>query len=390
MEYRIGTGQKIGYLFLALLFAGGGVALAVYAIRTGLPASSVFLLQLIGAAALFGIAVCFYLETQRLLVIVDEQARSLTVNHAFSSRSILFEQIDGFRHGEKNTFNIFVKEGKTLQLPQGLDDRSLLIAWFETNYKDLDAVELEAETKVLLQNEEFGTTAEDRADRLAGAKRWEAVTTSVGFGSFFWVLIYPKPFEIVMLFLLAAPWAGVYATWKYQGLMKLYRKKNSPYPSAVYLMVFSSLGAMIRVLLEYDLYSFTNRMVVLIGGGMVLAALVCIVACWKAIVNEGNKAAVIACIFGIAIIYSYSTITFANCYYDKSEPENFNVKVIGKRVSHGKSTSYYLTLTAWGKYRDGTEFRVPHSLYDRVSEQDYIHAYLRKGKLDIPWYWISD
>ncbi|HEY6902520.1 MAG TPA: hypothetical protein VI233_17805 [Puia sp.] len=391
MEYRIGSGEKALYLLIAAACAAGGIFLLVNTLGNWAPLRSADGFKLLGIAALSGAALLLYREVMRLRVTVDESAESLEIVNFNSSKSYLLKEIDGYRRGAKGVFKIYLKnDGRGVDIPQGLGRREDLLEWFDQHYRDLDAVELEAETKVLLQNEEFGFTEEDRAGRLASARRWGTIGTAAGAVLFFWSLIYPKPFEIVMIILFLAPWVGAFATWKFKGLLKLYKLKNSPYPSLVFLMTLPPLGAMVRTLLEYELYGFSRRAALLAGGGVLLGGLVFTGVCWKAIVHEGKKALIGLGIFVIAGLYSWSLLTFSNCYYDKSEPDVWNVTVLGKRVSHGKSTSYYLSLSSWGKYGEGKEAQVTKALFNRVSEQQVIHVYLYKGRWELPWYAISD
>lgn len=391
MEYRIGTGEKILYLLIAAGAAAGGIYLLVNTLQSWAPFRSADAFKLLGVIALGAAAAMLYREVTLLRLTIDESARRVEIVRFGSTREFLLDDVEGFRKGEKNSFNVYLKSGgKAVEIPTALGRRDELLEWFGEHYTDLDAVERDAETEVLLKNEEFGVTEEDRAILLAGAKRWEAGAAVAGFGLFFWALVYPNPYGTVILILFIVPWIAAFVTWKYRGLMKLYKKKNSPYPSVVFAMVFPSLAALLRMMLDYDLYGFPSRAVMLVGGATLAVTLVSIGICWKSIVNEEKKAAICACFLGVAVIYSFAVITFANCYHDNSKPQDWKVQVMSKRINSGKTTSYYFKLTAWGMYSDGKEVQIGKSLYNRVSEKDSIHVYVQKGKLDLPWYWVSD
>ena len=389
MEYRIATGQKIFFLFLAAAALFGGIYLLIHAVGNPIQTLSVF--KLVTGIALIVVAVILYLEAIRQRLTIDEFSRSLTATNFYSSRTILLEEIEGYQYGAKEVFTIVLKNGgKTLRVPQGLGSRKELIAWIVERYDDLDVRWREMETGVLLENEQFGATAEDRQSRLESAKWIDKCSTIIAFVLFFWALIYPKPYELLMILLLALPWIGVFVTWRFNGLLKLYKKKSSPYPSVVFLLVFSILGLAIRSLFGYHLYEFPKSIWSLFLISTVLATIVVVGACWKAITGETRKTLILVCIVVLSGIYSFSALVFSNCYYDKSAPAVWRVEVLDKRISRGKSTSYYLTLSPWGRFEEGKEVTVSKSFFGGVNVRDSVNVYLKKGKWDLRWYWVGD
>ena len=384
MEYRISRGWKAFSIIIAAAFSIGAVYLISGVFKSSARAP---LASLVGAFILIALAIYLYLFAMRTLLTVDKYAIKLV--GVFSARAILPEDIDGYRIGEKNVFSIHVKNGgKALQIPGSLERRSELIEWFRQNYEDIDARALVAETEGLLANEQFGFTREDREARLQTAKKIETAATVGGFGIFFWSLFYPRPYEIVMLVLFVVPWVGVYITWYYKGLMKLYKKKSSPYPSVVQLMGFVTLGAFVSVLRSYDLYGFGKNALSLLIGAVLLVTVICGIACRQAILLSARKGLTYICIVVMAGLYSFSLLVFSNCYYDRSEPKVWEVQVTGKRIHRGKSTSYYVSLSPWGKYVDGKEVTVSKGFYSEVNEDDYLEVYLKDGKWGVPWYFL--
>ena len=385
MEYRISGGWKAFCIIIVATFSIGAVYLISVAFRSSAKAP---LVSLVGAIILIALAIYLYLFAMRTLLTVDKSAIKLV--GVFTARAILPEDIDGYRIGEKNVFSIHVKNGgKALQIPASLERRGELIEWFKQNYEDIDARALVAETEDLLANEQFGFTREDREARLATAKKIDTAATVGGFGLFFWSLLYPRPYEIVMLVLFVVPWIGIYITWYYKGLMRLYKKKSSPYPSVVQLMGFVTLGAFISILRDYDLYGFEKNALSLSVGGMLLTTVICSIACRQTIVLSARKGLTYVCIVVMAGLYSYSLLIFSNCYFDRSEPKVWEVQVTGKRIHRGKSTSYYVSLSPWGKYVAGKEVTVSKGFYSEVNGGDSLAVYLKSGKWGVPWYFLN-
>jgi len=379
MEYRIAQGWKFFCILISAAFSFGAICLIVFALNHMAP--GLLVLGFILLAPAIGI----YLDSTRLVLTVDQ--RSLTLVRLFTARSILLEDIDGYRRGDKNVFSIWLKNGgKSLQLPQMLERRKELIGWFEEKYEDIDARECDTETQALLENDEFGFTREDREGRLQAARKIDTVSSVAGFVFFFWALFIPRPYEVVMIGLFIMPWVAVYITWYYKGLMRLYKKKRSPYPSVVLLMWFTILSVFLSCLRDFHLYGFEKNAWSLLIGGSLLGTAICVMACRKAIASSTKKILTYGCIVVMAGLYSWSLLVFSNCYYDRSEPQVYNVHVTHKRIYHGKSTSYYVSLSPWGKFADGKEVSVSKSFYTEVVDGDPVQVYLKKGKWGVPWY----
>ncbi len=193
----------------------------------------------------------------------------------------------------------------------------------------------------------------------------------------------------MMILLFLMPLAGVCTTWYFNGLLKLYKKKSRPYPSAVLLICLPVFGAVLCVFRAYNLYGFAKNAWSLLTTSSVILTGMCIGICWRAISGEKNKLPIYFSILVLAAVYSFSLLIFSNCYYDKSAPAVWKVQVSGKRVSRGRSTSYYLGLSAWGRHADGKEVTVSRAFFDQVDIQDSVRVYLKQGKWGVPWYWVG-
>ncbi len=87
--------------------------------------------------------------------------------------------------------------------------------------------------------------------------------------------------------------------------------------------------------------------------------------------------------------YGYGAVVTLNCMYDKSQPETFSATILNKRISSGKSKTYYLKLTPWGLQKEIDEVSVSKNLYNRVGKNDEVKIYFMKGKFAIPWFEVT-
>jgi hypothetical protein len=88
--------------------------------------------------------------------------------------------------------------------------------------------------------------------------------------------------------------------------------------------------------------------------------------------------------------YGYGAVVTLNCMYDKSEPKTFNATILDKRISSGKSTTYYLELTPWGQQKEIDEVSVSKDLYNNLNKNDKVNIYYMQGKFDIPWFEVTE
>jgi hypothetical protein len=383
-EYPISKAYKaIGLLFSAA-FAIGGIYL-LFLLATPDSNGAAQTAKLVFGIALLPLGYWVYRESLRLGVTVDE--RQLTVQHAFSSRSIGLGDIDGYRTGDKDAFLIIPKDGgKSLPLPKGISGRSDLLDWVKEKYEDVDARERAAETETLLEDEQFGASREERETTLKRAKRTAIIANGTGFVLVMWAFLYPTPFETLMIVLCVAPLVGGYFIWHYKGLMRLSSRKSSPYPSTTMLMTFPLFGLGLEVVIRYDLYGFPGSAWMVAVCGAVLLTLIASACFSKALAAEKKKPLAVFCIFLAASAYSFGVLVFSNCFYDRSASQKFAVEVTGKSVSHGKTTTYHLDLSPWGKYSNGDHVQVSSSFYNAVESGDSVWVFLHSGKWGIPWY----
>jgi hypothetical protein len=382
-EYPIAPGYKFLGLLFAAAFFFGGFFLLYYAFQT--PRRELMTLFLILGVFLIPLGAYLYRETIRLSITIDGEM--LVMQHAFSTRSISLSDVDGYRIGDKNAFFLILKNGeKPLKLPEGIVRRKEWLDFIKQKYEDVDARERAVETEVLLEDNRYGGSREEREQNLRMARKIAQVGSGVGFGLLLWSFVYPKPYELVMLLSFTAPVVAGYFTWSHKGLLRLYSKKSSPYPTLFLLMTFPIMGVGLNAFIQYDLYGFSPTAWLTLLGMIVLLSFVGLTVLRDAVSAEAKKGAAIAYVVFMVAIYSYGLLIYTNCHYDRSRAETWRVAVTDKHESHGKTTTYYLQLSPWGKYEDGKEVTVGRAFYRSVNPQDSVGVLLNKGKWGIPWY----
>jgi hypothetical protein len=90
-----------------------------------------------------------------------------------------------------------------------------------------------------------------------------------------------------------------------------------------------------------------------------------------------------------SVVFGYGSVVSSNCLFDNVASDLHYARVLDHRISSGKSTSYYLTLSAWGAKPSGEEVSVASDLYYQVSKGDSVTVHIKKGTFNIPWYYIT-
>ena len=70
---------------------------------------------------------------------------------------------------------------------------------------------------------------------------------------------------------------------------------------------------------------------------------------------------------------------------DGSKPADYETLVTEKRVSSGKTKTYYVKLEPWGTLTDVEEVKVTPEEYAAIEKGDLITIQQHAGSLKIPW-----
>lgn len=382
MEYRMSLYNRFLILLVAAVGGVGGMVVVSAAFR------GVSVAPMVGLGLfLIVFAACFGLEAIRFRLVIDGD--SLTVTHVFSSRSVLLDEIAGYRTGSKGTVWLDLKSGaRALTISNSMERQEEFLEWLRERYPDIDAERAREVKSEVLHDERFGDTEEERAGRLKKAWRlmfYSALTPSL----LIWVLIKPQPIRLLMMILLAIPILAVWLTWYYKGILRLFVSNRHPYPSLMIAIIGAAVLALIAVSRVYDIYLFSDHDWFLIAGCAIALTLLWAVVCRAAIPADKNPIVFFGGMLLIAGVYSYSALLFVNCAYDAGTPEKWKVGVDRKHAAHGKSTTYYLKLSPWGRYDAGKAVIVDHRFYDSVAVGDSVDVLIHPGACGISWYEVT-
>lgn len=219
------------------------------------------------------------------------------------------------------------------------------------------------------------------------------LTGATCIASLFFINKIPFPlFRISLIACLAFPLL-LFAVMKIsKGLIRFNTANITIYPSVI--SVFSIISAVMLILFMIYTDDFIGSMKILYWIAAVdiaLFILYMLCADSEELKGSGKPLGKIANILALLILFTFFSTGAVFCYnkeFDSSAPEIIETKVIDHKVSHGKHTSYYLTVSPW---IDGETKKVSVSskAYKKceIGGTAYIHLY--NGALGIHWYYVS-
>lgn len=322
------------------------------------------------------------------LIIEDDKIIAIGV---FSNRELAFNEIKGYTVNDKYIFvEPNTEDKKRIKISNYTGGYSEILLWLSQNFTDLDVQQAIAKEQEILEEDTVrGWSDEMREEKLAQAIKISKIINTAAVITVIWIFLYPKPYQISMLAAIIVPIAALVAVKVTKGLVRIDELKGSAYPNVIYAFFLPGCGIMLRAILDYDIFKYTNVWQLTLF--ITIAFLLLLLYKQKEITFKRKMDYVtVACLALFTFAYSFGAVIHLNCFYDNSAPHNFKAKVLEKTISKGKSTTYYVKLSTWGPQNKAESTSVSWSLYNRVNVGDEMNVSFKKGKLDIPWYEVTD
>jgi hypothetical protein len=308
----------------------------------------------------------------------------------FKIKELNFDEIKGYTVNEQYIFIIPKdKRKRKIKISQYLGGYREVLLWISQKFVDLDIVKEATEEQEILNDESIAWCRELREEKLLNARKITILVNLLGIISFAWALFYPKPYDYAVLSALIIPIVAVLVIKFSSGLIRIDKPNGSAYPSVIYALIFPSMGLMVRSFFDYDIFDYSN--VWLKSIAIMISLLFVLLIKQKEIsFKKKQDLLTVASVAMFLWVYGFGAVIYLNCNLDKAQPEHFTAKILDKRISTGKHTSYYLELTSWGQQKEIDEVSVSKGLYYSVEVNNEINIYFRNGKLEIPWFIVTD
>lgn len=281
---------------------------------------------------------------------VRMEADRISLSTARSTKELTFAEIKGYRLDDKYIYILPIsKKGKPLKISMYFKDTDEIIDWLSANYPDLDSQEKERQQELILEDLSYGMTRELRQSALAKAKVVARVVNVLSVLTGLALIFLPGYVHYSAALAIALPFIILIIMRASKGLIRMEQKSNSPHPSVSWGF-FAIILCMLLKYLHYQVLDYSGVWLPALGTALVLFVLL-------VIKNPAFEVSSRADFFGVLFIavitfaYGFAAVLAVNCDFDEGPAQRLTAKVLDKRISGGKSTTYYLTLSPWANCR---------------------------------------
>jgi len=373
-EYGLGTGQKTGYLILAVVFLGVGASIFIQ--RSG----RIDALTAV-AIGVLGLGLYLALVALRSQLVVD--GNRVEVRGAVRTREFDLSQVEGYRTFKSRYGSyrvICLREGGGTISLQNFGRGQALQQWL-AELKDLDAEDRAQLLEKIDQDQGLGATPEQRRGALTSAKRLSVGLFAVDVLAAATLLLGPEPYRIMAMTVVAmGPVAAAYLVYKQPLLYAILRGKSDPRADVSLVLIISGFG-LLMMGMRVNFISMGQLMPFIAVGTLASIAM------FFAAARKNPRLA--GTLLGLCILsafYGWGLAATADIVADRSVAQTYSARVVGGHVSHGRSTSYYLELGPWGPNAVATQMTVNRGTYYATQRGDVICLGLHAGALHAPWY----
>jgi hypothetical protein len=304
----------------------------------------------------------------------------------FGYRMLMLEEIRGYRQ-DQNYIRIvpISKSQKEIKISKYLNDKHLIVEWLIGAYPNLDILEGDEEEREVLESDEIGFTEERREERLKRARKVATILNGGAWMLLVWLFVFPKYRDAGIVVCCAYPVIALFVTLSYRGLFSPDEYENSKMPSIATSFILPGVALALRAIMDFTLLEYPKWFwfaVVLVS---IVFAIMYLAASFKS-TSKPSRFYVSGLVMAfLNIFYSYGVLVESNCMLDKSEPSTYETTIAGKRVSKGKTTTYYFDLEPWGTLTEEHEVKVTKDEYESAKEGDPIVVIQHAGYIKIPW-----
>lgn len=299
---------------------------------------------------------------------INIAGRRLFVSQAGSARWILVPQL-GF--GSKLELSMF------LQTDKDFSGWILSLPDLDRDKKNTEENEVEGAVRAL---KERGYGARDQ-NRLRRNVNW---LNGGVFGLGVAMYLIPDPHHLLIWVAVATPWLAVLAVAKYRPFYRFGGPRKSRLVDLSIPLFMPGFFLVITALTSISTVYWRSPLALTLLGTLVLAGAALYVDPWlRRHLGAASVLTLLCCGYG------YGAGVETNALLDHSVPASYAVPVLSKRISYGKSTTYYLGVPAWGPHPGSDEVMVPGWRYGTTRVGDTVCMLLRPGALRVAWYTLA-
>ena len=197
-----------------------------------------------------------------------------------------------------------------------------------------------------------------------------------------WGILYPRPYALLVLLLLAMPWVAVMWVRQTHGVFRIDHQRRRPRPNLSIPFVMPGMALLLRGVFDYHALDWAR----LIAYGFGIGSALCFAGLGA---DSSIRKWRIAPVFTMTLIYGMGAAMVANGFFDVFAPTTYHAEILDKRVVHGKAIYYQLTVSPWGPRTTENRIEVSRELYQAVSVGGPVCANVNHGALGVRWYDVT-
>jgi hypothetical protein len=366
--------QQALYLFFGLAVGIGTVFFAAQNGKSGGPSIAVAIIPLVLGIYLAALAL-------RSRLIID--GSHIEVRGAFREQTAELSDVEGYRTVSSRNgsfWRLQLKQDRGTITIQKWFDCDELRAWFQ-QIPNLDEHDRNALLEEIKHSQDLGATPDERLNALKQALYLNIALSAVAIAAalgFFLSQGAMRLFAAVVLAL--TPAMVLYLLNRDPLLYAVGKRKRDPRTDLSIAVLASGFGLMMGGVLV----QFISHTPLLEWGALVTAAYI---FAFSTFTQKGPRVPALLLIMLIyGCMYGYGVVAVADTLLDHAPATAYATSVIGEHEVHGKSTSYYLDLAAWGPFDGTNKLSVSHKEYMKAQVGDAVCLSLHPGYLHAPWY----
>lgn len=239
--------------------------------------------------------------------------------------------------------------------------------------------------QVLQRQADSGPQAEEvpETETQARVQQWGLGAVAVGIMA--WLIFAPRPNALLVLTAAVVPWlAAMAACWSGGTLHVLARGRRDRRPNVTIAFMLPGIALMMRLTGEFHVLNLQRMVAVACVAGAALAA-----AGLLADREMRRRPSAWIALLALSGVWGFGAGLGVDAALDGSPATVYRTTVTGQHVSHGRHTSYYVSLAPWGPQKDEDSVEVSWKTYATLRAGDEVCVPLRPGTLGVPWYRVE-
>ena len=256
-------------------------------------------------------------------------------------------------------------------------------SWF-SKIPDVDAEAAKSFEAAVSADPELGATPEDRQRRLARARSIARMAVWANAALIGWTFLYPRPYGLVILLLVALPWIALWIVAREPGIYGFNAPRNSARPDLTVLLISPGFLLMGRALMDVQILDWQRLLWWAVLVTICLAG--AIVRALPAVREKPGPALLTLLLLGA---YGYGACALGNALLDRFPAASYTAQVYGKHVTGGRQKTPEIRLGPWGPRKAAADVTVPWELYRGIRIGETVCVRVHPGALGVPWYRVA-